>query len=195
MRTAGVDVLLLSLGADLPWLSGYEAMPLERPTVLVFPADDRATLVVPELEAPRVAVDERLFALRPYRESGDAVAITAELVGRRRRVAVSDRAWAGLLLALQASLPRATWSCAVGRHRPRARRERRTGDRRPPRGRRGRGPGRVGTSRRRDRPHRQDRGRGRGGDLGAAPGARSREGELRDRGGRAELGEPAPRGG
>ncbi|MGP8162212.1 MAG: M24 family metallopeptidase [Acidimicrobiales bacterium] len=112
MRTAGVDVLLLSLGADLPWLSGYEAMPLERPTVLVFPADDGATFVVPELEAPRVAVDERLFALRPYRESGDAVAITAELVGRRRRVAVSDRAWAGLLLALQASLPRATWSRA-----------------------------------------------------------------------------------
>ena len=29
MRELGVDALLLSLGADLPWLTGYEAMPLE----------------------------------------------------------------------------------------------------------------------------------------------------------------------
>ena len=33
----GVDALLLSLGADLPWLTGYEAMPLERITMLVLP--------------------------------------------------------------------------------------------------------------------------------------------------------------
>jgi hypothetical protein len=29
MRELEVDALLLSLGADLPWLTGYEAMPLE----------------------------------------------------------------------------------------------------------------------------------------------------------------------
>ena len=29
MREMDVDALLLSLGADLPWLTGYEAMPLE----------------------------------------------------------------------------------------------------------------------------------------------------------------------
>ena len=28
MAEVGVDVLLRSLGADLPWLTGYEAMPL-----------------------------------------------------------------------------------------------------------------------------------------------------------------------
>jgi hypothetical protein len=33
----GVDVLLLSVGADLPYLTGYEAMPLERLTMLVLP--------------------------------------------------------------------------------------------------------------------------------------------------------------
>ena len=35
MAELGVDALLLSLGADLPWLTGYEAMPLERLTMLV----------------------------------------------------------------------------------------------------------------------------------------------------------------
>jgi Xaa-Pro aminopeptidase len=109
MVRAGVDALLLSLGADLPWLSGYEAMPLERPTVLVVPADGDATLVVPRLEAPRVAVDERLFTLRAWEEGEDAASLVAALVGGRTNLAVSDRCWAALLLALQHALPRAAW--------------------------------------------------------------------------------------
>ncbi|MGB9112565.1 MAG: aminopeptidase P family protein [Acidimicrobiales bacterium] len=104
-----IDVLLLSIGADLPWLTGYEAMPLERPTVLVFAADADATLVVPRLEAPRVEIDEKLFSLHPYGETDDAVGIVADLVGERRRVAFSDRAWAGLLLQLQWAMTDATF--------------------------------------------------------------------------------------
>jgi Xaa-Pro aminopeptidase len=104
MAAAGVDVLVLSLGADLPWLSGYEAMPLERPTALVLPKDDEATLFVPELEAPRVRHDRDAFALRPWRESEDAVALIAASVGGAARVGISDRAWAGLLLGLQDAL-------------------------------------------------------------------------------------------
>ena len=99
-----IDVLLLSIGADLPWLTGYEAMPLERPTVLVFAADADPTLVVPRLETPRVAIDEKLFLVHPYGETDDAVGIVADLVGERRRVAFSDRAWAGLLLQLQGAM-------------------------------------------------------------------------------------------
>ena len=37
----GVDALLLSHGADLPWLTGYRAMPLERLTMLVLPLGGR----------------------------------------------------------------------------------------------------------------------------------------------------------
>jgi Xaa-Pro aminopeptidase len=112
MREAGVDTLLLSLGADLPWLSGYEAMPLERITMLVLPVDDEATLVVPELEAPRVAHDARLFRLRPWKETEDPVALVAGLVGGARRLGVSDRSWAAHLLALEKALPGATFGPA-----------------------------------------------------------------------------------
>jgi Xaa-Pro aminopeptidase len=108
MRTAGIDALLLSIGADLPWISGYEAMPLERPTVLVIPADDDPTLVVPALEAPRVDVTGDLFTLWPWGETENAVGIVADLVGRRARLAFSDRAFAGLLVDLLAALPHAT---------------------------------------------------------------------------------------
>jgi Xaa-Pro aminopeptidase len=108
----GLDALLLSLGADLPWLTGYTAMPLERLTMLVLPADGDATLVVPRLEAPRVTPQPDLFGLRPWEETEDPVAIVAELIGARRSLAISDRAWAGPLLGLQASLPDAEWQPA-----------------------------------------------------------------------------------
>ncbi|MBW3650780.1 MAG: Xaa-Pro peptidase family protein [Actinobacteria bacterium] len=112
MQDLGVDALLLSLGADLPWLTGYEAMPLERLTMLVLPVDDGATLVVPALEAPRVQERADEFRLRPWGETEDPVGIVAALVGPRRRLAVSDRTWASFLLGLQEALPTASWSRA-----------------------------------------------------------------------------------
>jgi Xaa-Pro aminopeptidase len=110
MAEHDVDVTLCSIGADLPWLTGYEAMPLERPTVLVLPREGEATLVVPRLEAPRVRHDEKLFALRPWSDGQDAPGIVASLVGAGRSLAISDRTWSGLLLALQDAVPNASWS-------------------------------------------------------------------------------------
>ena len=103
---------MLSSGADLPWLTGYEAMPLERLTMLVLPVDEEPTLVVPALEAPRVDADPSLFTVRPWQETEDPVAIVAELVDRRRSLAVSDRTWARFVLELQASIPNAVWQPA-----------------------------------------------------------------------------------
>jgi hypothetical protein len=74
MEHVGVDVLLLSVGSDLPYLTGYEAMPLERLTMLVVPSDGDATLVIPRLEAPRVVDQPGVFALRPWDETDDPVA-------------------------------------------------------------------------------------------------------------------------
>jgi Xaa-Pro aminopeptidase len=112
MAEVGVDALLLSLGADLPWLTGYVAMPLERLTMLVLPADGDAVLVVPGLEAPRVEARPEVFSLRPWSETEDPVAIVADLVGARASLAVSDRAWATFVLQLQARLPEAAWHVA-----------------------------------------------------------------------------------
>ncbi|MDQ4097351.1 MAG: aminopeptidase P family protein [Actinomycetota bacterium] len=112
MTSLGIEALLLSLGADLPWLTGYAAMPLERLTMLVFPADEGATLVVPRLEAPRVVPHPEVFSARPWDETEDPVALVAGLVGRRAGLAVSDRTWATFLLGLQRALPAARWQPA-----------------------------------------------------------------------------------
>ena len=109
MSTQGVDVLLLSLGADLPWLSGYEAMPLERLTMLVVPVDGQPTMVIPRLEAPRVDHHEALFDMCPWGETENPLAVTASLVGAHRRMAVSDRCWSTFVLGLQQLLPGRTW--------------------------------------------------------------------------------------
>src|SRR5918995_6407823 len=113
MDEAGVDVLLLSVGPDLPYLTGYEAMPLERLTMLVLPREGDATLVVPALEAPRVTDRPEVFGLRPWGETEDPVAIVAGLVGAAGRVAVGDRTWARFVLDLQAALPGAAFSRAA----------------------------------------------------------------------------------
>src|SRR3954454_8823068 len=105
MRELGVDALLLSVGPDLPYLTGYEAMPLERLTMLVLPADGDASLVVPRLEAPRVTEHPELFAIVPWNETDDPVEIVAGLAGRPTAAAIGDRTWARFLVDLQARMP------------------------------------------------------------------------------------------
>lgn len=115
MANSGVDALLISLGADLPWLTGYWAMPLERLTMLVVPAaaSEMPVLVVPELEAPRVKPVPEVFTVRPWAETESPVDIVASLVsgstGAEPAIAVGDRTWATFVLGLQAVLPRASW--------------------------------------------------------------------------------------
>ena len=112
MGAQGVDVLLLSVGADLPWLTGYEAMPLERLTMLVLPVDGDATLVVPELEAPRVVERPEVFSLAPWSETEDPIARVAALTGGAGTLAIGDTTWARFVLALQQAMPGGRWQPA-----------------------------------------------------------------------------------
>ena len=109
MADRGVDTLLLSVGADLPYFCGYEAMPLERLTMLVVPREGDATLVVPRLEAPRVHERPDVFGLRPWGETEDPIAIVASLVGPATTVAIGDTTWSRFLVDLMHELPGAQW--------------------------------------------------------------------------------------
>jgi Xaa-Pro aminopeptidase len=105
MADLGVDVLLLSVGPDLPYLTGYEAMPLERLTMLVLPRDGDATLVVPGLEVARVVERPEVFTIRGWSETEDPVAIVADLAGPAGTAAIGDRTWARFLVDLQGAMP------------------------------------------------------------------------------------------
>src|SRR5438445_12112877 len=93
-----LGALLVGVGADLRYLTGYVATALERLTMLVVPDEGRPTLVVPRLEAlpakASTALAAGLVDLVTWTETMDPIETVGELVGRPGSVAVSDRLWA-----------------------------------------------------------------------------------------------------
>jgi Xaa-Pro aminopeptidase len=109
MAEGGVDVLVLTVGSDLPYLIGYRAMENERITALVVPAGGEPILVVPVLERPRVA---SRVETRAWEETEDPLDIIASLIGAATTVAVGDQTWSTFLLGLQNRLPGASFTPA-----------------------------------------------------------------------------------
>ncbi len=104
---AGLDALLVTPGPDLRYLTGYDAMPMERLTCLVLPADGEPVLVVPMLERPAAeasgigdAVD-----IRDWSETADPVSLVAGLLPDARRVGLNDQMWAEKVLRFRAAMP------------------------------------------------------------------------------------------
>ena len=110
MAAKGIDSLILSVGHDLPYLTGYHAMPLERLTLLVIPREGEATMLIPRLEAPRVVEMPSVFALLPWNETDDPIAMAHRVLGAARTVAVGDQMWSRFLVDLIAHRPATTWA-------------------------------------------------------------------------------------
>ena len=120
----GLDALLVGVGADLRYLAGYEAMPLERLTLLVVPtpADAPMTLIAPRLEATPArtcpAAASGALEVATWEETEDPMSLVAARlasalgrdVGSVRAVAVSDGTRASFVLGLQRVLPDARFS-------------------------------------------------------------------------------------
>jgi Xaa-Pro aminopeptidase len=116
--------ILVGVGADMRYLTGYGALPLERLTMLVVPARGDLALVVPRLEATpgtlSPAAAAGLLPVVTWDEGGDAYSVVAGMVrnvagetfGSGPGVAVSDDLGARHLLLLQQRLPDASFSLA-----------------------------------------------------------------------------------
>lgn len=107
MTNADVDLALLSIGADLPYFTGYEASPSERITVLVVPVRGEPKLFLPELEAPRVQAGQ--FEVRAWGENDDPIKLAVEVVPKPQKVAVGDHMWSVFLTRFQKEWTTATW--------------------------------------------------------------------------------------
>lgn len=108
-----IEALGVTAGADLTYLCGYEAMPLERITMLVVGLWDDPVLVVPELEAPRVDDRGGLFEVVTWADGNDALDVCARRLRRAGNpggtFAIGDQAWASHLLGLQQRMHFARW--------------------------------------------------------------------------------------
>jgi Xaa-Pro aminopeptidase len=118
---AGLDLLVLTPGSDLRYLTGYNAHAMERLTALAVPSRGEPYLVVPRLEAPMVAASPAAgldLELLAWDETDDPFALlarTAEgrLGSRPQRVAVGSRTWAEHALGVQRALPGASLELAA----------------------------------------------------------------------------------
>ncbi|MFG3257091.1 M24 family metallopeptidase [Streptomyces sp. NPDC048172] len=115
---AGIDALLVSPGADLRYLTGYHALPLERLTCLALPAAGDPFLVVPALEEPAArasAAGGLGIEIVGWDETDDPYALVARRLpggasgtsgtGGSGRVAVDNHMWAEKLLAFRGAMP------------------------------------------------------------------------------------------
>lgn len=110
VRRAGIDAMLLTPGPDLRYVTGYQALPLERLTCLAVPADGEPFLVVPRLELPAAegSPAARLgIEFVVWDETDDPYALVAKRLGAVGRVAVADRMWAMAVLRFRDAMPEA----------------------------------------------------------------------------------------
>ena len=108
LLAAGIDAALMTPGADLRYLTGYDAKPLERLTCLVVRANSDPVLVVPALEvlaAQASPVMELGIEISSWQETEDPYALTAHLVGAASVVALDDHMWAQKVLDLRSVMP------------------------------------------------------------------------------------------
>jgi Xaa-Pro aminopeptidase len=124
-RAAGIDALLITPGADLRYLVGYEALPLERLTCLIVPASGTPTLLVPRLEQAAAVASgaAESVAIATHGETDDAFTQTATIISEAlgnaaTTVAVADRMWAEQVLRFRQVMPGAAQTAAGAVMRP-----------------------------------------------------------------------------
>jgi Xaa-Pro aminopeptidase len=103
----GIDALLVTPGADLRYLTGYVALPLERLTCLVLPAHGDPTLVVPALERHAAVASGVDVDIATWGETDDPFALVAELVGGATTIGLDDHMWASRVFAFGEAIPTA----------------------------------------------------------------------------------------
>ena len=104
-EAARFDAMLVGVGSDLRYLAGYEAMPLERLTLLVIRTGEAPRIVVPRLE--RAAAEAGLHTsveILTWEEADDPYALATAGIPGTGHVAVSDSMLAMHLLGIQRTL-------------------------------------------------------------------------------------------
>lgn len=108
--------LVVAPGPDLRYLTGYDALPLERPTLLVVTRDEAPAMIAPRLERARVDHEVLVSDVRvhSYGEHDDALALAGRVIAAPEgaSVAVGDQMWSAFTLGLQRSLPGRHWTLA-----------------------------------------------------------------------------------
>lgn len=117
----GFAALLMGVGPDLRYLTGFVGEPMERQTLLVVPREGPVSFVVPRLEAEKAKATPLVSSggarAVEFEETDDPASLVAGMLDQGWRgaasrtsrgtgpIGLSDRLWAMHVLQLQAALP------------------------------------------------------------------------------------------
>jgi Xaa-Pro aminopeptidase len=106
----GLAGIMVGVGPDLRYLSGFVGDPMERITLLIVPREGPVSFLVPHLEAEKAGgtplIQNGHATVVPFEETDDAAGLAARLMtAGRGSIGISDRLWAMHVLQLQAALP------------------------------------------------------------------------------------------
>ena len=121
MEARGLAALLIGVGADLRYLTGFVGEPMERLTLLVIPRHGPGSLLVPHLEVAKAGATPLAAGghaeVVAFEETDDAAGLVARLLAAAGvgsggsvgsgsgPIGLSDRLWAVHVLQLQRALP------------------------------------------------------------------------------------------
>ncbi len=117
MAELSVDLMALSLGSNMHYLSGFTDEPGERLLLLLVPQFGNPIFLVPELYADHVRQASPFEEVRVWKDEDDPMALLERTVKEfhltpSTKVRVDDSMWATFLLTLKGALPQADFGLA-----------------------------------------------------------------------------------
>jgi Xaa-Pro aminopeptidase len=116
MQERGVDLLALSPGPNLHYLSGFREEPGERLLLLLLPSEGSPCFIAPQLYEEHLRRDSWVEDLRIWRDGEDPIPLLQRAIQEKapsvRRISVDDRMWALFLLPLLQVCPNARFEVA-----------------------------------------------------------------------------------
>ena len=107
LQGSGNDFLFVTPGADLTYLTGYRALPLERLTCLAIRQDGRAWMIVPTLEHPSAVahnVQSHGIDLLAWNETENPYTKFADAIGKVSNPLVNNLMWVEKAWHLQSAV-------------------------------------------------------------------------------------------
>lgn len=104
LKSTGKDLILVTPGADLRYLTGYDALPLERLTCLAISSSGQAWMIVPTLEKPAAQahqIEDLGIDLIDWTETQNPYRVFANFVGDFNSVLVNNLMWVEKAFNLQ----------------------------------------------------------------------------------------------
>jgi Xaa-Pro aminopeptidase len=118
LAAAGADALLIGVGPELEWLTGYDAHGIERLNLLVVPAAGPVCYISPRLEREAAlaapGIGQGAVEIVTWEETDDPFSLLPSTLPSAAppRLLVSDGLRAAFLIGLQATLPDSSWGLA-----------------------------------------------------------------------------------